>query len=280
MNSNIMFYNIFGQKFQKTKQQNIEPTIDTFYEPGKLHPISEEINLIKNIMAKHGFQHCDSPIIDTEYYNFDALNVTEMHPARGSHDTFYLKSGMLLRTHTSNFQLRAFQNFSGPQKLFHCGRVYRKDDDRTHSTMFHQFECLYVDDFNVVTFAHLKWFIREILEEIFGQKNIKLRFRSSYFPFTEPSIEVDALARHTHNGIEFVCDGQPADNCSWLELLGGGMVAQNILHRGNYKNHTAFACGIGIDRIVMLKHQISNINDLYKNRFPFLRKYGVESGVK
>jgi phenylalanyl-tRNA synthetase alpha chain len=269
-------------KFAKIEKQMLDPTVETVYELGKLHLITEEINLVKLLMERHGFQHVEGPIIDNEYYNFDALNVQKMHPARGEHDTFYLRSGNLLRTHCSSVEMRALEGGveKGTKRMFHVGRVYRRDDDRTHSTMFHQVEGIYVDSFNLVTFAHLKWFVRNLVQDLLMDQ-VKLRFRSGYFPFTEPSMEIDVLTETTETGsIRFVREGEKIREGKWMEVLGSGMLCQNILKRAGYTEHTAFAFGLGIDRIVMLKHGISNINDLYKNRFPFLRKYSIEGGLE
>lgn len=271
-------------KFPKVDTPSIDTTIETFYQSGKLHPISQEINLVREIMASYGFEHIDGPIVDDEYNNFDALNVHKNHPARDMQDTFYLRSGRLLRTHTSNLDFRTLSALMSakaelPIKFFHVGRVYRRDEDSTHSTMFFQLEGVYVDRSDQVDFGHLKWFIREFLENLFNQKNLKMRFRPSYFPFTSPSFEADIRCVKDGDSLTILKEGEEHKKAQWMEILGTGMLCKNILQNAGYEDHAAFAFGLGIDRIVMLKHGISNINDLYKNRLPFLRKYGLEGGV-
>lgn len=249
--------------------EGIDVTIPTCYDAGKLHPISQGITYLKNIMSCSGFIEEEGPCIETEEYNFDALNVSKIHPARGMHDTFYLQGDKILRTHTSGVQIRVLKanKYQPPFAIYHLGQVYRRDSSKTHSPMFHQLEGLYVGD---VSFAHLKGCIEHLLTSFFNQELI-FRFRPSYFPFTEPSTEVDILC---HGEQENILGPGPKER--WLEVLGAGMVRKNILNRYGYESN-AYAMGFGVERLVMLKQNISNINDFYKNTFPFLQNQGVRS---
>ena len=253
-----LFLEVYNQK--KVDTNLVDVTVSTCPSIGKLHPIPSIIAQMKYIMTQNGFIEKDGPCIEDEEHNFDALNVHEMHPARGMHDTFYLPNSYLLRTHTSGVQIRTLESgLQPPFGIFHAGKVYRRDDDTTHSPMFHQMEGLYVGD---VHFGHLKHFIKTFLVQLFEDPNLKLRFRPSYFPFTEPSVEVDLYR-----------------SGSWLEVLGGGMVRRNILDRYGYKNVTGFAFGMGVERQAMIKFGISNIHEFYKNRFCFLDSFGIDPGA-
>lgn len=236
----------------------IDVTVPTVFPAGKVHPLSRAINDLKVIMDASGFIEVMGPAVETEKYNFDALNVGPMHPARDLHDTFYLPGGLLLRTHTSCVEVRVLesQKYKPPFAIYTLGRVYRKDSDRTHSPMFHQLEGFCVGDFS---FAHLKGIIEHILNNFFNTQ-LDFRFRPSYFPFTEPSTEVDILDRTTGN---------------WLEVLGGGMLRKNILERCQYLGCRAYAFGLGVERLLMIRDGIDNINELYKNRFHFLKNKGI-----
>jgi phenylalanyl-tRNA synthetase alpha chain len=235
---------------------NLDVTVPTVYKAGKIHPLSQEISNLHSIMGNSGFVHAEGPSIEDEEHNFDALNVDKMHPARDSHDTFYLLQGGLLRTHTSSVQIRIMetQKYHPPFSIYHLGRVYRKDLDQTHSPMFHQLEGLVVGD---LSFAHLKGAIEHILSSFFGE-DLTFRYRPSYFPFTSPSVEVDI---QSSNG--------------WMEVLGAGMVKRNILERYQYTGVTGYAFGFGVERLVMLKRKISNLHEFYRNRFPFLRNNSI-----
>ena len=238
---------------------NLDVTIPTVYKTGIIHPLSHEISILHSIMASSGFLHVEGPSIEDEEHNFDALNVGKMHPARDMHDTFYLTNGHLLRTHTSNVQIRTLEThlYKPPFSIYHLGRVYRKDSDSTHSPMFHQLEGLVVGDFS---FGHLKGAIEHILVSFFGEE-LTFRFRPNYFPFTSPSVEVDIKS-----------------DIGWTEVLGGGMIRRNILERYKYTGVTGYAFGFGVERLVMLKRKINNINEFYRNRFTFLRNTGITYG--
>ena len=195
--------------------------------------------------------------IESEKFNFDMLNIKENHPARQMHDTFYLnKKEKLLRTHTSPVQIRSMLENEPPLAFISGGKVYRKDDDATHLPMFHQIEGIYIDE--NVSFANLKDIIYQIINSLFGE-DIKLRFRPSYFPFTEPSAEVDIMSE----------DGK------WLEILGCGIVNPVVLENCNIdsKKYTGLAFGLGLERIAMLKHQVNDIRDFYKSNLDFLSQF-------
>jgi len=255
---------LYKNKFEGSGFEDIDVSIPTCPELGKLHLLSYSIDLIKNIMYSNKIQEVEAPCVDNEENNFDNLNIGKLHPARGMHDTFYLNSDRLLRTHTSNIwphHLKSRQE--APFSVYHLGQAYRKDDDATHSPMFHQLEVLVVGK---VTIANLKYHIRSFLDKFFGG-SMTLRFRPSYFPFTEPSIEVDILWKRNKT-----------ESSKWMEVLGSGMVRQNILEKYGYSGCTGFAMGCGVERLLMLKYKVSNINDLYKNRFSFLENNSRKAG--
>jgi len=223
---------------------------------GSHHPISLVIRKIENIFLKYGFDIQDGPEIETEHYNFESLNILENHPARDMHDTFYLNNKLLLRTHTSSVQIHAMENSTAPFRVLAPGRVYRCDSDPTHSPMFHQIEGLCVD--TDITFSNLKWILNNFIREFFESKSIKTRFRPSYFPFTEPSAEMDIMF----------------DN-KWLEVLGCGMVHPNVLKNVNIdpKKYSGFAFGLGIERFAMLAYQIKDLRVFFENDINFLEQF-------
>ena len=220
------------------------------------HPISLIIRKIENIFLKYGFDIQDGPEIETEHYNFESLNILENHPARDMHDTFYLNNKLLLRTHTSSVQIHAMENSTAPFRVLAPGRVYRCDSDPTHSPMFHQIEGLCVD--TDITFSNLKWILNNFIIEFFESKSIKTRFRPSYFPFTEPSAEMDIMF-----------------NNKWLEVLGCGMVHPNVLKNVNIdpKKYSGFAFGLGIERFAMLAYQIKDLRVFFENDINFLEQF-------
>ena len=226
-------------------------------ETGAYHPINQVKDSIINLLLSLGFETIDGPEIETEEFNFDMLNIKKSHPARQMHDTFYVnnKSGVL-RTHTSPVQIRGMLEKKPPLAFISGGKVYRKDDDATHLPMFHQIEGIYVDE--DVNFANLKDIIYTIIQAIFGE-DIKIRFRPSYFPFTEPSAEVDILA----------------DDGKWLEVLGCGVVNPKVLRncKINSDIYSGFAFGLGIERIAMLKFGVNDIRDFYKSNLDFLNQF-------
>ena len=224
---------------------------------GSLHPINQVKDTIINYLETLGFEILDGPEIETEEFNFDMLNIKKSHPARQMHDTFYVnQKSNVLRTHTSPVQIRGMLNEIPPLAFISGGKVYRKDDDSTHLPMFHQIEGIYVDI--DVSFANLKDLIYQIIYFLFGE-SIKIRFRPSYFPFTEPSAEVDILSE----------DGK------WLEILGCGVVNPIVLQNCKIDSnvYSGFAFGLGIERIAMLKYGVSDIRDFYKSNLDFLRQF-------
>lgn len=224
---------------------------------GAIHPINQVKDFLINLLQDFGFTAIDGPEIESEEFNFDMLNIKKSHPARQMHDTFYVENkSNVLRTHTSPVQIRSMLETKPPIAFTSAGKVYRKDDDATHLPMFHQVEGIYVD--KNVTFANLKDLIHQILHNLFG-KNIQIRFRPSYFPFTEPSAEVDILS----------------DNGKWLEILGCGIVNPVVLKNCNINpdQYSGLAFGLGVERIAMLKYGVNDIREFYKSNLDFLSQF-------
>ena len=232
-------------------------TLNPAINQGSHHPINNMKSFIMDFLVELGFEIVDGPEIETEKFNFDMLNIKESHPARQMHDTFYVNNKKyLLRTHTSPVQIRGMLEKNPQLHLYLGGKVYRKDDDATHLPMFHQIEGIYVDKH--INFANLKDLIYKIVYHLFGEE-IKLRFRPSYFPFTEPSAEVDILSKEN----------------KWLEILGCGIVNPVVLENCNIdsKKFSGFAFGLGIERIAMLKHGVTDIREFYKSNLDFLNQF-------
>jgi len=234
---------------------------------GGLHPVTKTLQRIENIFSSVGFDVVQGPEIEDDYHNFEALNIPEHHPAKAMHDTFYFDSGLLLRTHTSTVQVREMENGEAPFKFICPGRVYRCDSDITHTPMFHQVEGLLVDE--QVTMADLKGLLVEFLQ-VFFEADLEVRFRPSYFPFTEPSAEMDVQC--------VSCKGEGCRVCSqtgWLEVGGCGMVHPNVLRYSNVdpEKYTGFAFGMGVDRLAMLRYQINDLRLLFENDLRFLRQF-------
>ena len=234
---------------------------------GHVHVVNQVIEEIVDIFAELGFQVASGPDVETEYYNFDSLNTPADHPARDSHDTFFVKPGVVLRTHTSPVQMRVMESTTPPVAIVVPGRTYRVDNDASHSPMFNQVEGLLVD--HGVTFADLKGTLMLFVHRFFG-KQTKIRFRPHFFPFTEPSAEMDISCS--------VCGGSGCRVCKrsgWLEVLGCGMVHPNVFRYANYdyEQFTGYAFGMGVDRIAMLRHAISSISHLYENDLRFLEQF-------
>jgi len=247
-----------------------------FTLPGRLppvggrHPITRVTDEIVSIFAGLGFHVAEGPEIETDYYNFEALNIPRHHPARDMQDTFYLSEDRVLRTHTSPVQIRVMEKQPPPIRIIAPGRVYRRDADVTHSPMFHQIEGLMVDE--GVNMNHLKAVLEIFVHKLFGPR-VGLRFRPSYFPFTEPSAEVDIQC--------VICGGSGCRVCSrtgWLEILGAGMVDPAVFGFVNYdpEKWTGFAFGLGIERVVMLKYGINDIRLFFENDMRFLRQFRHE----
>jgi len=223
---------------------------------GSIHPITTTLSDIENIFLKAGFLVEDGPEIEDEHHNFTALNIPENHPARAMHDTFYFDNNLLLRTHTSPIQIRSMEKQGVPIKIIAPGKVFRRDSDLTHIPMFHQIEGLVIDQ--GINFTHLKGILHEFINCFFEQP-MELRFRPSYFPFTEPSAEVDILSE----------DGK------WLEILGCGMVHPKVLDllELDSEKYTGYAFGMGVERLAMLKHEIKDIRLFYDNDLNFLEQF-------
>ena len=230
---------------------------EVLHKKGSIHPINYMKDSMMNLLTSLGFEIIDGPEVETEEYNFDMLNIKESHPARQMHDTFYVNNKEnVLRTHTSPVQIRGMLEKKPPLAFISGGKVYRKDDDATHLPMFHQVEGILVDE--NVSFAQLKDLIYKIIYSLFGE-SIELRFRPSYFPFTEPSAEVDILSK----------EGK------WLEILGCGLVNPIVLENCNIDSnkYSGLAFGLGIERIAMLKHGITDIREFYKSNLDFLSQF-------
>ena len=235
-------------------------------EYGSTHPVSNTFAELRKIFTSMGFVCMDGPEIEDDFHNFTALNIPPLHPARAMQDTFYFKDNMLLRTHMSPVQIRAMKKMPPPLRMVAMGRVYRRDFDITHTPMFHQMECLMIDE--DITFADLKGLLRQFLNAFF-EKEIAMRFRPSYFPFTEPSAEVDIGC--------VKCESKGCRICKftgWLEVLGCGMVHPNVLEEAGIdsERYRGLAFGVGIDRLAMLKYGISDLRSLFENDLRFLRQ--------
>lgn len=227
---------------------------------GNLHPVTRTMNRITTLFAGLGFEVKTGPEIEDDYHNFEALNFPAHHPARTMHDTFWFDDGHLLRTHTSPVQIRAMKDMQPPIKIIAPGRVYRSDSDQTHTPMFHQVEGLVVGE--TISFASLKGVLNQFVNAFF-EKDLKIRLRPSYFPFTEPSAEVDV-------------EWQKDDGSSgWLEVLGCGMVHPNVLRSGGIdpEKYTGFAFGLGVERFAMLRYGVKDLRQFFENDIAFLKQF-------
>ena len=236
-------------------------------EKGSLHPITQITNRICNIFSQMGFDVVEGPEVETDYYNFEALNIPKNHPARDMQDTFYVSDNVVLRTHTSPTQPRVMEKQPPPVRIIAPGKVYRCDSDLTHTPMFHQVEGLLVD--RHVSFADLKGTLTAFIHRMFDDQTT-LRFRPSFFPFTEPSAEVDIRC--------VICRGKGCRVCSqtgWLEILGSGMVHPAVFENIGYdtSRYTGFAFGMGVERIAMLKYGIDDIRRYFDNDYRFLSQF-------
>jgi len=236
-------------------------------EPGGLHPVTQARLRIETLFRRAGFEVASGPEIEDDFHNFEALNIPPNHPARAMHDTFYFPDGRLLRTHTSPVQIRALQAGGAPLAIIAPGRVYRCDSDMTHSPMFHQLEGLVVDE--NVSFANMKAVLHGFLQAFF-ERELAMRLRPSFFPFTEPSAEVDMSC--------VFCEGRGCRVCKqtgWLEISGCGMVHPNVLTASGVdaERYTGYAFGAGIDRLAMLRYGVNDLRLFFENDLRFLRQF-------
>jgi phenylalanyl-tRNA synthetase alpha chain len=258
---------------QKLEKEKIDITLpERSFVRGKIHPVSQTIDEISSIFSEIGFSVEEGPDVENEYNNFTALNTPDNHPARDMHDTFYLdeKKEKLLRTHTSPVQIRTMLNDKPPFKIIAPGRTYRSDSDQTHAPMFHQVEGLHIDkDINM---GHLKGCLNYFIKEFFEVDKIKMRFRPSHFPFTEPSAEVD-IGFEIKDGKIVIGEGD-----QWLEILGCGMVHPNVLKnvKVDPTKYQGYAFGIGIDRLAMLKYGINDLRAFFECDYRWLNHFGFD----
>ncbi|MFA5536290.1 MAG: phenylalanine--tRNA ligase subunit alpha [Bacillota bacterium] len=252
------------------REERIDVTLPgiNFFQ-GRKHPLTQVLDEIKNIFVTMGFSIAEGPEIELDYYNFEALNIPKNHPARDMQDSFYITDDILLRTHTSPVQIRVYEKMAPrlPVKIIAPGKVFRRDDDATHSPMFHQVEGFLIDE--NITFGDLKGTLLAFIKKIFGEDR-EIRLRPSYFPFTEPSAEVDVSC--------IICNGAGCRVCSntgWLEILGSGMVHPKVLEMTGYdpEKVTGFAFGMGVERIAMLKYGIDDLRLLFDNDLRFLEQF-------
>ncbi len=258
---------------KRLEQEKIDITLpERSFVRGKIHPVSQTIDEISSIFSEIGFSVEEGPDVETEYNNFTALNTPENHPARDMHDTFYLdeKKQKLLRTHTSPVQIRTMLKDKPPFKIIAPGRTYRSDSDQTHSPMFHQVEGLHIDE--NINMGHLKGCLNYFIKEFFEVDKIKMRFRPSHFPFTEPSAEVD-IGYEMKDGKILIGEGN-----QWLEILGCGMVHPNVLKnvKLDSKKFQGYAFGIGIDRLAMLKYGINDLRAFFDCDYRWLNHFGFD----
>jgi len=256
--------------------EKVDVTLPVRTDPlqaGRIHPISQVMDEITAIFADMGFTVAEGPDIETDYYNFTALNFPEGHPAREMHDTFFMNQvgdgeKLVLRTHTSPVQIRTMETQKPPIRIVIPGKTYRQDSDATHSAMFHQLEGLVVDE--KTNIANLKWTLQEFCKSFFEVDGINMRFRPSFFPFTEPSLEVDIQCDRSGDEVKF------GEGEGWMEILGCGMVHPNVLRSGGLdpEVYQGFAWGIGIDRIAMLKYGMPDLRPFFEADQRWINHYG------
>jgi len=259
----------YSQLQLKLKAESLDVTL-----PGRglgcggLHPITRTLERIESLFHSLGFTVASGPEIESDFYNFTALNIPENHPARAMHDTFYVDQKHVLRTHTSPVQIRYMENNAPPLKIIAPGRVYRCDSDVTHSPMFHQVEGLWIDE--DVNFSMLKGVLSNFMQCFFERDDLQVRFRPSFFPFTEPSAEMDIQCVQ--------CNGKGCRVCShtgWLEVLGSGMVHPNVLQHVNINSekYLGFAFGLGVERLAMLRYGVADLRLFYEGDLQFLKQF-------
>ena len=258
---------------QKLEKEKVDVTLpERTFIRGKIHPVSQTIDEISSIFSEIGFSVEEGPDVENEHNNFTALNTPDNHPARDMHDTFYLDKNKekLLRTHTSPVQIRTMSKNKPPFKIIAPGRTYRSDSDQTHAPMFHQVEGLHID--KNINMGHLKGCLNYFIKEFFEVEKIKMRFRPSHFPFTEPSAEVD-IGYEIKDGKIIIGEGN-----KWLEILGCGMVHPNVLKnvKVDPKNYQGYAFGIGIDRLAMLKYGINDLRSFFECDYRWLNHFGFD----
>lgn len=269
--------NLYNQAIEKKLiEETLDVTLPVRPSPtleGRVHPISQVIEEISAIFAQMGFAIAEGPDIENDFYNFTALNFPEGHPAREMHDTFFFKpeedgERKLLRTHTSPVQIRTMEKQKPPIRIIIPGKTYRMDFDATHAPMFHQLEGLVIDKSSNI--ANMMWVLKEFCQKFFEIEDPKMRFRPSFFPFTEPSMEVDIQCQRTNDSYKI---GQGND---WLEILGCGMVHPNVLRAGGLdpQEYQGFAWGMGIDRIAMLKYGMPDLRAFFNSDMRWIQHYG------
>ncbi len=239
---------------------------DTIAHKGALHPVMETMDRIIDYFVSLNFAIEEGPLVEDDFHNFEALNLPKYHPARDMQDTFYFGDGRLLRTHTSPVQIHTMLRQKPPIRMIAPGAVFRRDYDLTHTPMFHQVEALVVDEEGKVSFAHLKSVLTDFLHYMFG--DVAVRFRPSFFPFTEPSAEVDISC--------IFCEGEGCRVCShtgWLEVLGCGLVDPNVFHAVGYENVSGYAFGLGVERFAMLLHRIPDLRSLFEGDIRLLEQF-------
>jgi len=256
------------QELQKAMQaEAIDVSLfSTDSQAGALHPVMETMDRIVEYFSSMNFAVKTGQIVEDDFNNFEALNLPKYHPARDMQDTFYFKDEMLLRTHTSPVQIRTMMNTKPPIRMIAPGAVFRRDYDLTHTPMFHQIEGLVVDESGKVSFANLKFILEDFLKYMFG--DVEVRFRPSFFPFTEPSAEVDISC--------VFCKGEGCRVCSktgWLEVLGCGIVDPNVFEAVNYKDVSGYAFGLGVERFAMLIHHIGDLRSLFEGDIKLLEQF-------
>ncbi|WP_298786007.1 phenylalanine--tRNA ligase subunit alpha [uncultured Campylobacter sp.] len=255
---------------QKEAMKNEASDVTLFNENvncGALHPVMETMDKIIDYFIAQNFSVESGPLIEDDFHNFEALNLPKYHPARDMQDTFYLNDGRLLRTHTSGVQIRTMEKFKAPPvRMIAPGAVFRRDMDLTHTPMFHQVEGLVVEQGDRVSFANLKYVLEEFLRYMFG--DVKVRFRPSFFPFTEPSTEVDISCIFCH------CHGcRVCKQTGWLEVLGSGVVDPNVFKAVSWKNVSGYAFGLGVERFAMLLHGIPDLRSLFEGDIRLLEQF-------
>lgn len=260
------FFKEKAKLFEKREERTVDVTLPPLIrEPGKFHPVTRTMDEIVEIFRSMNFEIADGPEVETDFFNFEALNIPQHHPARDMQDTLYIEGNRLLRTHTSPVQIRVMLSRKPPVRIIAPGRVYRRDSDVSHTPMFHQVEGLVVE--KGIKFIHLKGTIELFLRALFGEKT-RIRFRPSYFPFTEPSAEVDIGC--------VLCNGEGCRVCGsgWLEVMGCGMVHPNVFRAVGYPpDSQGYAFGMGVERLTMLRFRVDDIRLFFENDIRFLRQF-------